>query len=96
MKLKLFLFALFGLLYGGFRQSARIGKWKAVRYGIDLPTELYDLGQDVSESNNLADKYPEIVEEMNQLFKTSRTETAGFPYGGVKQDYKSMDRYQRD
>jgi arylsulfatase A-like enzyme len=79
---------------GGFRQSARMGKWKAVRYGINSETELYDLEQDISESKDLAGEHPEIVEKMNRLFETSRTETPGFPYGGVLQNHKSQDRFK--
>lgn len=79
---------------GGFRQSARMGKWKAVRYGIASPTELYDLEQDVSETRNLAQVHPEIVARMNQIFASSRTETPGFPYGGLVQNHRSQDRYQ--
>ena len=78
----------------GFRQSARMGKWKAVRYGVNSETELYDLDMDVSESNNLANRHPEIVEKMNNLFETSRSEAPGFPYGGVVQNYESQDRYE--
>ena len=79
---------------GGFRQSARMGKWKAVRYGVNSQTELYDLDMDVSESNNLANRHPEIVEKMNNLFETSRSEAPGFPYGGVVQNYESQDWYK--
>ncbi len=81
---------------GGFRQSARMGKWKAVRYGVNSETELYDLflDKDISESNNLANRHPEIVEKMNNLFETSRSEAPGFPYGGVVQNYESQDRYE--
>ncbi len=66
-----------------FRQAVRQGKWKAVRYGIDTETKLYNLENDISETNNLAADYPEIVKEMNQLFEKARTNTEGFPYGGV-------------
>ena len=81
---------------GGFRQSARMGEWKAVRYGVDSPTELYDLDQDVSESNNVAADHPELVQRMNRLFESARTDTPGFPYGGVVQHHLSQDRYQAD
>ena len=79
---------------GGFRQSARIGKWKGVRYGIDSDTELYNLDEDISETTNLAEEYPEIVQKMNVLFKENRSETSGFPYGGVVQDYKPNQKYK--
>ena len=81
---------------GGFRQSARMGEWKAVRYGVDSATELYNLNQDISESNDVADDHPEIVETMNRLFESARTDTPGFPYGGVVQHHLSQDRYQAE
>ncbi len=81
---------------GGFRQSARIGNWKGVRYGVSSEIELYDLGNDISEEENIANKHPEIVEKMNQLFtKESHTPTDGFPYGGVVQDYLARDKHQK-
>ncbi len=78
---------------GGFRQSARMGKWKAVRYGIDSPTELYDLNNDIKEQHNIAAKHPEIVEMMELAFK-NRSENDAFPEGGVILDYKPSDRYK--
>ncbi|MDE0361893.1 MAG: sulfatase-like hydrolase/transferase, partial [Rhodospirillaceae bacterium] len=81
---------------GGFRQSARMGEWKAARYGVDSATELYNLNQDISESNDVADDHPEIVETMNRLFESARTDTPGFPYGGVVQHHLSQDRYQAE
>lgn len=81
---------------GGFRQAARMSEWKAVRYSVDSPTELYNLNRDISESNDVADDHPDIVATMNRLFETARTETPGFPYGGVVQHHKSQDRYQAE
>lgn len=78
---------------GGFRQSARMGNWKAVRYGIHSETELFDLESDISETNNIAGEHPEIIRKMDSLFESARTETAGFPYGGVVQHYRPRDRY---
>ena len=81
---------------GGFRQSVRLGLMKAVRYGVDSDIELYDLSSDPSESINAAEQHPSIVARVEELFKTERTEVVGFPFGGVKQDYKSMDRYKKE
>jgi hypothetical protein len=33
--------------------------------------------------NNIAAYHPEIVKKITRLFKNSKTETPGFPYGGV-------------
>ena len=81
---------------GGFRQSARMGKWKAVRYGIDNPIQLFDVASDPSESNDIAKKHPEILEKLAQSFRNSRKDTEGFPYGGRKQTYTSMDYFRWD
>jgi len=78
---------------GGFRQAIRMGKWKGVRYGIASETELYDLENDLFETNNLSTEYPEITQRINQLFREARTDTEGFPYGGKIQDYRAKDRY---
>ena len=77
---------------GGFRQSARMGNWKAVRYGIQSETELYNLNEDISETINVASEHPEIVQQMIHLFENNRSETDGFPYGGVIQNYKPKDK----
>ena len=78
---------------GGFRQSARKGNWKAVRAGLTRKTELYDLSKDPSESNDLASKYPGIVEQMSLIFEKERSDIEGFPYGGAIQHYKARDRF---
>lgn len=82
------------MMDGGFRQSARIGNWKGVRYGIASKTELYKLDEDISETNNLAAEHPEIVEKMNRIFEKNRSDTEGFPYGGVVQDYIPREKYR--
>ena len=72
---------------GGFRQSVRIGDFKAVRYGINSKTEVYNLKEDESETNDIANLHPKIVEKAEQIFLTERNDTFGFPYGGVVQDF---------
>ena len=71
----------------------RIGNWKGVRYGIDSAIELYDLSEDEDESLDVSNNYPDIIERINNIFKNKRDETPAFPYGGIKQDYKSQDKY---
>ena len=60
----------------GGRQAARKGKWKAVRYdmaeNLGKQVELYDLSNDIGETNNVAEQYPEISKEMLQLMKDAR------------------------
>ncbi|SJN53496.1 Arylsulfatase precursor [Vibrio ruber DSM 16370] len=57
--------------YMGDLQAFRMGKWKIhfmtsshmVKKKLDKP-ELYNLDEDISEKNNVADKYPEIVAKL--------------------------------
>ena len=80
---------------GGFRQAVRKGDWKAIRYGVNNKTELYNLSEDLSETNNLAEEYPDVVKAMEELFEKSSTETLGFPYGGKVQNYKAMNVWKK-
>jgi arylsulfatase A-like enzyme len=80
---------------GGFRQSVRIGYWKAVRYNLNSEIELYDINNDESETENLAQLHPDIIKQARKIFKNSRSETIGYPFGGVIQNYKSMDRFEQ-
>ncbi|NQU51258.1 MAG: arylsulfatase [Bacteroidetes bacterium] len=78
---------------GGFRQAVRKENWKAVRYGSESETELYNLEEDSYETNNLAGEHPEIVLKMEKLFEDARTETEGFPFGGKVQDYMAKEKH---
>jgi arylsulfatase A-like enzyme len=62
-----------------FQQAARRGKWKAVRSGPDAPIELYDLEQDVGETNDVAANHPEVVAGFEQFFRESRTASVHWP-----------------
>jgi arylsulfatase A len=64
---------------GGFSQAIRMGDWKAVRNNVSEPVELYDLSVDVGEENNLAEDHPEVVSEMEEMFRTKRTASVHWP-----------------
>lgn len=53
----------------------RIGDWKLVR-GAKRKFELYDLGVDIGEENNLANKHPEIVDELVEILNRHAQEIA--------------------
>jgi arylsulfatase A-like enzyme len=64
------------------RQAIRMGDWKAVKYDVhnNGKIELYNLADDISEENNLADEFPEKVAEFDSLMKTSRTDSDLFSF----------------
>lgn len=64
------------------RQAIRKGEWKAVRYDVhnDGKIELYNLNDDPSENNNVADAHPEKVAEFDSLMRVSRTESELFRF----------------
>lgn len=68
----------------GGRQAVRKGKWKAVRNNVltnpSSPVELYDLSNDIGETNNISSKHLEVAREMSQLMKNSRAESPVFKF----------------
>ena len=70
----------------GGMQAVRIGDWKVIRPVLSKDpsvVELYDLAKDPGETNNLADKHPNIVAEGMKLFTKMRVPNAKFPLPGV-------------
>lgn len=55
----------------GFIQAVRMGAWKGVRNGPQMPVELYDLKTDRTEARNVAAEHPEVVRNIEALLKTA-------------------------
>lgn len=58
----------------------RLGDWKLIHYYEDGHDELYNLKDDLSETNNLADRHPEKVKHLrSRLFATLEEMGARYP-----------------
>ena len=57
---------------GRLMQAGRLNNFKGVRHAPNRPIELYDLGNDLSESVDIAEKHPEIIAQLEVLFRQSR------------------------
>jgi len=71
----------------GGRQALRKGDWKLVKYDINKkvlrPFELYNIKEDPSESNNLAEVHPEKRDELIALLKNARTDSDIYKFKSV-------------
>ena len=65
--------------FPGKQRAARKGDWKAVTVKKDAPLELYNIKEDMTESVNLADKYPEIVKELENEMNGMRIPSPNWP-----------------
>ena len=69
----------------GGKQAVRKGNWKAVRLdvhekGFHDDIELYNLMDDPSESDDIADNHPDIVEQMKTIMKQEHERSKNFPF----------------
>lgn len=68
----------------GGKQAVRKDNWKAIRLSMsdnpDAPVELYNLENDVSEENNIADRHPEIVQVMDSIMHVAHEPSEHFKF----------------
>jgi len=63
----------------GSQQAARKGDWKVIRPAPGKALELYDLGRDPGESQNVALRNPKVIKEFEAFLKTARTRSVHWP-----------------
>jgi arylsulfatase len=72
--------------YGG-QLAVRMGKWKGIKRDLrkkpDAPLELYNLKNDLSEKDNIAQKHPDIADKIEKIMLEARTRpvTERFQFG---------------
>ncbi len=74
--------------YGG-QQSVRIGNWKGVRQNLlprnnlaqpQMYIELYDLGENSSETHDVSAMHPDIVARIEKIMREQHKPSAEFPF----------------
>ncbi|MDR1865771.1 MAG: sulfatase-like hydrolase/transferase [Bacteroidales bacterium] len=63
----------------GISQAVRRGNWKLIKRNARAEYELYDLESDISEKNNLAEQYPDIVSSLSQHLKEAHVASEWWP-----------------
>ena len=56
----------------GKKKAVRKGAMKAVQLAPDRPLELYDLTTDIGEATDLAERYPQVVAEMQRIIAAAQ------------------------
>ncbi len=68
----------------GGKQAVRWGDWKGVRLDVrrdrEGPIELYDLSEDLGETNDVASQHPRVVRRIEQMMREARTESEEFSF----------------
>ncbi|MFQ5734025.1 MAG: sulfatase-like hydrolase/transferase, partial [Planctomycetaceae bacterium] len=73
-------------------RAVRVGKWKLVAKGRRGQWELYDLEADRTELTDLAEKQPERVEQMAELWTAYAKRTNVLPWPGGRRKGKKKSR----
>jgi len=64
-------------------QAVRMGNWKGIRLGKGSPIQLYNLENDIGEENNVAEKNPEVVKEIESIMKSAFVPSDRYKIGDI-------------
>ena len=77
----------YGHCRGRYHQAVRLGNWKGIRSdehtGKAGKMELYDLGQDIGETRNVADEHPALVERIARIMDEAVIPNEKYPLGQI-------------
>lgn len=62
-----------------FQQAVRMGRWKAIRQGLEGPLELFDLENDIGETRDVAPAHPGVVKRILDYLANCRTDSPEYP-----------------
>ena len=62
-------------------QAVRIGKWKGIRLGQEAKLQLYDLENDIAETNDIADERPDVVRQIGAAMAEAVRPHPRYPVG---------------
>ena len=60
----------------GFSRAVRSGDWKGVSRSLESPMELFDLAQDISETQDLAAAHPDVVRDLENVMRQQHLPSA--------------------
>jgi arylsulfatase A-like enzyme len=63
----------------GIEQAVRLGRWKAIRRGLQAPVTLYDLEADIGETKDVAAAHPGVVKRIEEYLAVCRTDAVEYP-----------------
>lgn len=64
-----------------YHQAVRLNRWKGVRRGLDQVIELYDLDNDIGETQNLAKEHPNVVSQVAAIMEEAVIPSERYPVG---------------
>ncbi len=74
--------------------AIRRENWKLIEWQGDVPVELYNLAEDLSEKQNLAEQYPDLVQELRDQLHTWQKAT-GARFASPNPKFKKEEKTQR-